>query len=290
MKKFLINIFTRLIGFIVHNNMNKPAINLQRAEYDRLIAIMKDRTPKNQALNGYKVYSQNDEDGIIASIFERIKHASTFMEIGLTDGKECNTHFLLLNNWRGFWIEGDQKYVDKISADLNGLVFPDKLKVLREFVTLQNIVSLYQSAVEYFKVDQLDFFSIDIDGNDYYLVEQMLSEGCKPKVYCVEYNGKFPLPSRQKIAYRDNQVWDRTDYQGASLQYYLDLFAQHDYSLLCCSVVGVNAFFIDKGYENLFTMYSPDLLYQPARYSMSPIMLGSTASLGFLRDHLAGYK
>lgn len=45
---------------------------------------------------GYKVYSQNDEDGIIEEIFERIGITNkTFIEFGLQDGLESNTHYLL---------------------------------------------------------------------------------------------------------------------------------------------------------------------------------------------------
>lgn len=45
---------------------------------------------------GYKVYSQNDEDGIIQEIFRRIgTYDKRFVEFGVQDGLESNSHFLL---------------------------------------------------------------------------------------------------------------------------------------------------------------------------------------------------
>ncbi|MEK7314706.1 MAG: hypothetical protein AAB011_00865, partial [Candidatus Eisenbacteria bacterium] len=54
-----------------------------------------------------QVNSQSGEDGIIHEIFRRIGTADRrFVEIGLEDGLECNTAFLLAKGWNGFWIDG----------------------------------------------------------------------------------------------------------------------------------------------------------------------------------------
>jgi len=64
---------------------------------------------------GYKVYSQNDEDGIIAEIFKRIGTTNKkFVEFGVQDGLECNGHFLLHKGWHGLWLEGSSKYCKEI--------------------------------------------------------------------------------------------------------------------------------------------------------------------------------
>ena len=69
----------------INNIIDK--ISSQRATY------MKD---------GYRVYSQNDEDGIIESIFSDIGiNNKLFIEIGIGNGIENNTHYLLLKNWTG---------------------------------------------------------------------------------------------------------------------------------------------------------------------------------------------
>ena len=56
---------------------------------------------------GFKVYSQSDEDGIIEEIFNRIGTTNKkFIEFGVENGLESNSHYLLLKGWNGLWIEG----------------------------------------------------------------------------------------------------------------------------------------------------------------------------------------
>jgi hypothetical protein len=286
MKELFKNILLRSYTFIANSAVNRTSIALQAMEYERVLDRMRVKTPENVALCGYKVYSQNDEDGIIHEIFERIDCKKTFMEIGIQDGRECNSLSLLLSDWRGVWIEGDATYYNKIVKEINGSNFPDQLMVSNTFVDLDNIVKLYKQAASFSKVDNLDFFSIDIDGNDYYLLEEMLSSKCQPKVFCVEYNGKFPPPMKVNIAYNKNHVWDGSEYQGASLQAFTELFDKHQYTLLCCNAVGINAFFIRNEYLKFFKLYSIQDLYQPCRYQLSPIFAGHPPTLRFLKNKL----
>ena len=57
---------------------------------------------KRLELYGFKVYSQNDEDGILEEIFKRIGiENGTFCEIGVENGLECNTLYLIHKGWIG---------------------------------------------------------------------------------------------------------------------------------------------------------------------------------------------
>lgn len=40
----------------------------------------------------------------------------------------------------------------------------------------------------------------------------------KPRVVCIEYNGKFPPNYEWKQAYDKEHVWDSSDWYGASLK------------------------------------------------------------------------
>ena len=52
---------------------------------------------------GIKVYSQNDEDGIIEDILNRIVTTNkVFVEYGVHAGLECNRHYLLHKGWISF--------------------------------------------------------------------------------------------------------------------------------------------------------------------------------------------
>jgi hypothetical protein len=286
MKELFKSFLDRTFTYLVHHPYNKALISQQAVEYMMLRDELKARMPDNVALFGRKVYSQNDEDGIIFEIFNRISNNKSFLEIGIQDGTECNTLALLLNGWRGAWIEGSTEHCSKISSELGGLSFPAKLKVVNSFIDADNIARLVRDSMEFLQTERLDFLSLDIDGNDYYIVEKLLQENLRPSVFCVEYNGKFPPPLKVKIKYNPSHVWDRSEYQGASLQEFTDVFTSHGYSLLCCNLTGINAFFIENKFMANFTSYEIRDLYQPCRYHLSPITSGAPATLRFLKDTL----
>ena len=77
-------------------------------ELARLQADVRTAMPDNPAACGFKVYSQADEDGIIEEICRRLGiERGHFIEIGCGDGRENNSHYLLLKGWRGIWVDGD---------------------------------------------------------------------------------------------------------------------------------------------------------------------------------------
>ena len=266
---------------------NRSTQILQAMEYDRVRNKIAEKTPENLALLGHKVYSQHDEDGIIAEIFTRISNSKTFMEIGIQDGTECNSLNLLLKGWRGVWIEGDGDQVKGISQSLGGATeIPGKLSIIHSFVDKENILKLCQTSKEFLRVEEVDFFSLDIDGNDCYILEKMLQSGFLPKVFCVEYNGRFPIGMNIKIKYNQTHIWDGSEYQGGSLQAYIDIFNPYNYTLICCNLIGINAFFVKHEYTKFFEIYEAGQLYQPCRYFLSPMMTGHPPTLRFLRDQI----
>ena len=102
-KTIFYNLKKKIILFFNNKNLNEYLSKLYVAEIHKKLK----ETNKNlYALDGYKVYSQNDEDGIIESIFRDIGIKNKlFCEIGIGDTIENNTHNLLLNNWRGLWVD-----------------------------------------------------------------------------------------------------------------------------------------------------------------------------------------
>ena len=73
--------------------------------------VLKKKNNFNISKYGIKVYSQNEEDGIILYILQHIGiKTKKFVEIGIENGTECNTTNLLKNfNWSGLQIEGNRK-------------------------------------------------------------------------------------------------------------------------------------------------------------------------------------
>lgn len=230
---------------------------------------------------GYKVYSQNDEDGIIKEIFCRIGTTNKeFIEFGVQDGLECNSHYLLHLGWKGLWIEGSKKYCHVMNIKFKPVISNGRLRICNAFITRDNINQLIEE--NSFKSKEPDFLSIDIDGNDWYVWEAI---NCiKPRVVCIEYNGKFPPDYYWKQAYNANHSWDGSDWQGASLKAMELLGEKKGYQLVGTNINGVNAFFVRKELINntFLTLKTAEELYNPNRKKLKFYAAGHKAKYGLI--------
>lgn len=250
-------------------------------ELARLQSEARAVTPDNPAARGFKVYSQTDEDGIIEEICLRLHlQNGFFIEIGCGDGRENNTHYLLLKGWRGVWVDGDPANIAAIRAVLPN---SERLRVLEQMVTRDNVVSLMDAAGG--SRNNVDLLSVDVDGNDLALVRTAVAART-PKIVVCEYNAKFPYPLIAEVAYDPNHRWATDDYHGASLAAYVQAL-QPGYRLVSCNLAGTNAFFVRDDLAGAFERYPPERLYQPARFHLTALRSGHTPSLSFLRNALA---
>ena len=95
---------------------------------------------------GFKVYSQNDEDGIISEIFKRIGTTDKrFIEFGVENGLECNSHYLLLKGWSGLWLEGSKEQVRQIKNRFRPVLQSGQLQCCQAFITRENVNQLFLS-------------------------------------------------------------------------------------------------------------------------------------------------
>src|SRR3954453_7896567 len=123
--------------------------------------------PKRLLRHGFKVYSQHDEDGIIQEIFRPIGTPSrSFVEIGVETGVECNTAKLMIEGWRGAWIEANAQACKAISASFTDFLNDRRLTLQQSFVTAENINALLENTG---LKGEIDLISIDIDFNDYWV-------------------------------------------------------------------------------------------------------------------------
>lgn len=259
---------------------------LQQAAMSQEIARVREEIrrdmPDNLLLKGYKVYSQTDEDGIIAAIFDRIGGGRTFIEIGSGNGTENNTHALLLKGWRGVWVDGR---ADRIAFVRSEVGPSQDLFAEQAFVTRENVPTLVAGWLESLGTREIDFFSVDIDGNDLPVLLAALGV-FRPRVICVEYNAKFPPPLEVCVEYDPAHVWSGDDYHGASLAALVSGLAPLGYTLVTCNLSGVNAFFVADPLAARFTLYEPARLFQPSRFHLCACESGHTPSLKFLRNAL----
>lgn len=189
---------------------------------------------------GYKVYSQNDEDGIIQEIFDRIGTTDKrFIEFGVENGLECNSHYLLFKGWTGLWIEGSRAFYKQIQEKFSVVISSGALKTDCAFITKDNINRLF---VKNGFQGEIDLLSIDVDGNDYYVWEAV--NAVRPRVVCIEYNGKFPPDCQWIMPYFSAHLWQGNDNQGASLKSLELLGRTKGYQLVGTNITGANAFFV----------------------------------------------
>ena len=242
---------------------------------DTLLGQSRANEPGRLLRYGQKIYSQADEDGIIQEIFRRIDEKSRFfIEIGAGKGIENNTLHLLVQGWRGLWVEGSAKHFTTIQSKLQQQIADGQLKAVNEFVTIQNINSLIGSDGI---PDEIDLLSVDVDGNDYHLIETI--DPMRARVVIVEYNAKFPPPTLWVMKYNPNHCWDHTDYFGASLKSYELLLSKKGYSLVGCNIAGTNAFFVrnDCLGDCFCSPFTAENHYEPSRYWL-------------VKGYVAGYK
>lgn len=190
--------------------------------------------------HGYKVYSQNDEDGIVHEIFKRIGTTNKiFIEFGVQNGLECNSHCLFHMGWSGLWIEGSPKSCEQVKRLFKSVVNNGRLKVINSFITKDNINNIIKGAGY---SGEIDLLSIDIDGNDYHVWEAI--DEVTPRAVIIEYNAKFPPDCEWVMPYKSDYVWDGSDKQGASLKSYELLGIKKGYTLVGTNFNGINAFFV----------------------------------------------
>ena len=256
-----INISDTLV-YIEHKMQSLHMLELLRSE--------KYNDPKRLERYGFKVYSQNDEDGIINEIFNRIGTTNKFfVEFGVQDGLESNTHLLLFQGWEGVFIEGSKKYFDMIQKYFKLPIDRKQLTVLNRFITADNINKIL-SETKAAKINNIDLLSIDVDGNDYYIFNSI--DVINPRVVIIEYNSKFPPPIEWVMPYNENHIWDGSDRFGASLESLNNLFNKKGYKLVATNITGTNAFFVKSELllDNFANDNSPKYLYNDFRSGMMP--------------------
>jgi len=188
----------------------------------------------------YQLFSQSGEDGIIAEIFRRIGLSNCFfIEFGVGNGLENNTRYLLQKGWKGLWIEKDPASLYTIKNLMKKEIANSQLVLSENFVTIKNIEAIFkQNNVP----KEPDLLSIDIDGNDYWIWQEI--KNYQPRVVVIEYNSFFLPPKQWIMEYQENYVWKGNNEYSASLKSMEILAKKKGYYLVGCNFCGLNAFFI----------------------------------------------
>jgi hypothetical protein len=205
-----------------------------------------DRAPLAQLQDAeFKVFSQFGEDGILQYLIRETgitREESTFVEFGVQNYTESNTRFLLMNDhWRGMIIDGSKEYMDFVRNQ--DLYWRHDLTAVDAWIDRDNINQLIGDAG--FSGD-LGILSVDVDGNDYWIWENI--EVVKPIIVVVEWNSVFGADHAISIPYDPAFQREKAHYSnlfwGASIAAFNHLAERKGYSLLGSNTVGNNLFFV----------------------------------------------
>lgn len=141
-----------------------------------------------------KDYSQNGESLILEKVLNEIGITNAVcLDIGAGDGYHLsNTRYLLEKGCA----------VTMLDADPNG-----SADVILCRVTIDSLFLTIP--------DNVNLLSIDIDGNDYHILNKYL-EYHKPDVICFEINSQLPLDKLWVMPYSSDHMWDGSWYYGMS--------------------------------------------------------------------------
>src|SRR4029077_11273085 len=118
----------------------------------------------------FRCFSQNGEDGILLYIFSILGTTNKrVVEIGAGDGIECNTANLIINHgWTGLLVDGDEANVAqgrRFYAECRD-TFIRPPRFVHSWVSAENVNDLLR---QHDFTGDIDLFSLDIDGVDYWL-------------------------------------------------------------------------------------------------------------------------
>ena len=266
------------IGFALNHIANFSAamvqMDLQRF-WAETLAQPRYADPKRLLRHGFKVYSQHDEDGIVQEIFRRIGTATrTFVEFGVETGIECNTVKLLIEGWRGLWIEANAQACKAITSNFDPFLKDKRLTLLQSLVTAENINTLIRSGD---LNGEIDLLGIDIDFNDYWVWKAI--EVVNPRVVVIEYNAGLRPPMSLTVPYQPNHAGGGTNFFGASLEALVRLGRRKGYRIVSCNISGSNAFFVRENLcaDHFIEPATAEEHYEPPRHFFSFLLAGPQA-------------
>ena len=181
----------------------------------------------------HQVYSQHEEQHIIQSLLERHQITPVAVEIGINTGAkgdgnvlQGNTVFLKSQAWKCVWIDRETRHPDVITKT----VYPE------------NITSII---ADHLQDNQIGIFSIDIDSEDWYVVQTVLEKDIRPEIFVCETNSYLdpgedlvmPLRHRRKPI-------PKSVCHGATLTAFDNLLRKHNYNFHCTNRLGTNGFWL----------------------------------------------
>lgn len=219
---------------------------LSRRQLGELHLHLQSSAEEKSSLEGYgfSVWSQTDEDGILGFLVSRLQlRKPRCLEIGAGKFLESNFRFLAeVMNASVFAVDAREdlaREVRKLDVSWLAPVVPHQT-----WVTPKNINEImFQATTD---IGKLDILSIDLDGNDYWVLEAANLEDIK--LVMVENNpvfaGSFPVSVPRDDAFYRFDAHHSGLYWGASISAFVHLLESRGFRLVGRNSKGFNAFFL----------------------------------------------
>jgi len=148
----------------------------------------------------WKKYSQSHEECYIDHILKNIP--------------SINKHIVELGAWDGFHLSNTRYFIEDLGYTALLIDGDNKgnTEVKQHFITAGNVVELLE---KYETPKEFDFFCIDLDGNDLYIMEEVL-KNYQPSLIVAEFNPIFSADQSYTIQYNPDHTWQEDNYYGFS--------------------------------------------------------------------------
>jgi hypothetical protein len=181
---------------------------------------------------------QSNEAVLLEGLLRNLRVPKVFCEFGF-DAREFNCAGLAEAGWRGLLIDSDTAKVAEAQRAFRSTARDITVRCL-----LLDRENVRPAIASYSAPGELGVLSVDVDGNDYWLLRELFA--LAPALIVCEYNASFLLHS---VTVPYDPVFDRHAhhklgfYHGASLSALTTLAAAHAYDLVAVSEAGLNAVF-----------------------------------------------
>jgi len=218
--------------------IGKVQISLNRNKYEEVEDLIETEV---------KIFSQNGEDGIIDYLVHKLKvDKKNFIEIGVGNYRESNTRFLY-NRYhpKGLIIDYIDDMKKKVTKHVN--FWKGDLRICNQKIDADNILDILNKNCDY----EIDFFSIDIDSIDYWIIKKLKND--ISKIFVAEYNPVFG--AELEVTVPNISGFERSKYHysylcyGMSLKALINLMDQKGYYFIGTNLQKINAFFILKEFK-----------------------------------------
>jgi hypothetical protein len=207
---------------------------------------------RSKNLNDYefRIFSQFGDDGIIQYLIKHIAiENEVFIEFGVEDYLESNTRFLMMNNnWEGFVMDGSEQAMQALRAQ--PWYWRYSLRQKAVFITRENINDLLSET----GYSNIGLLHIDLDGNDYHILDVLDFSILNPSILVLEYNSVFGKDRAITVPYDKGFVRSEAHYSnlyfGASLPALHLAATNKGYKLVGCNKAGNNAYYVRQDLLN----------------------------------------